>query len=681
MSKFTNSPLATYKRISPNRNSPRTEDKITKIIVHHMAGVGSVESFGEIVANPARQMSANYAIGNDGRIGLYCEEKDRCWCSSSRWADNRGIAIEVSNSRLGEPWPVSKKAWESLVNLCADICKRNGIPKMTYTGDTNGVLMFHRWFAATGCVPINSTEVLTPNGWVLMRDIKIGDKIATVKPTDFSIQFAPIENMTPVHIDTTFTTHDMTITKEHRVLHNDMVRFGFQLEEFQKICDKTFSVPSAGTYNARGMDIESSEMVFLLEMQRIGSYNKDNKTLEFSYIMESKVQYFTGLLINLGYKFEKVQEDLGPVRFTITDKRAWNLCNEYLSGKDFNWKWLEMNPTQFSYFIYKATSHVDTGWSRKYVSDSIVNIDIVQALCALNERGSKYVESENALYVDKAYRMVDPKDGLITHDDVEVACITTKTGCFLMRQHGVTTITGNCPGEYIFSRAQQLCDEVNAKLGTSPAKPVEPVKPSEPAMDIFVGALVSISSDATWYDNSPIPSWVKSQRWYVQSINGDRVVINKNESNNASVNSPINKKYLTVVSNGAAPQEVSKQPQIYILDKGTPIYDRFGKLISHITIRTGYTIISEIVLNGKTYGKLKSGAGYVMLSDTPIIHDNTIKVGDMVKPITNKTYDGDTFVIYEKAYRVLRINGDRVVISSDGKNVTAAVKATNLQKI
>lgn len=75
MSKFTNSPLVSYTRISPNKNSPRTEDKITKIIVHHMAGVGSVESFGEIVASPARQMSANYAIGNDGRIGLYCEEK------------------------------------------------------------------------------------------------------------------------------------------------------------------------------------------------------------------------------------------------------------------------------------------------------------------------------------------------------------------------------------------------------------------------------------------------------------------------------------------------------------------------------------------------------------------------------------------------------------------------------
>jgi hypothetical protein len=339
-----------------------------------------------------------------------------------------------------------------------------------------------------------------------------------------------------------------------------------------------------------------------------------------------------------------------------------------------------MNPTQFSYFIYKATSHVDTGWSRKYVSDSIVNIDIVQALCALNERGSKYVESENALYVDKAYRMVNPKDGLITHDDVEVACITTKTGCFLMRQHGVTTITGNCPGEYIFSRAQQLCDEVNAKLGTTPSKPDEPDTPGSKT-DIFVGALVSIASDAVWYDNPPIPDWVKSQRWYVQSFYGDRVVIDKNESNNASINSAINKKYLTVVQNGAAPQEVSKQPQIYMLDKGTPIYDRFGKVISHIAVRTGYTIISEIVLNGKTYGKLKSGAGYVMLSDTPIIHDNTIKVGDMVKPITNKTYDGGTFVIYEKAYRVLRINGDRVVISSDGKNVTAAVKATNLQKI
>lgn len=679
---FTNSPLVSYTRMSPYKNSPRNQP-ITKIIIHHMAGVASVESFGEIVTRPGRNMSANYAIGNDGRIGLYCDEEDRCWCSSSAWADNRGIAIEVSNSKLGEPWPISKKAWDSMINLCADICKRNNIPKLVYTGDKNGSLCFHRFFAATGCVPINTTEVLTPEGWVPVRDIKIGDKIATVSPKDFSIHFDAVENMTPVHKDTVFTTNGMSVTREHRVLYSDTQKAGFHIDEYQKICDHPFGVPSAGSSKAKGMDIKSSEMIFLLEMQRVGSYDEENQILEFRYIMESKVQYFHGLLKNLGYEYEKTQEDLGPVSFRVTDKRAWDLCKKYLSGKDFNWKWLEMNATQFSYFIYKSASHVDTSWSRKYISDSIVNIDIVQALCAINERGSHYVESENALYVDdNAYRTINPGKSTVTTDDVDVACVTTKTGCFLMRQNGVTTITGNCPGTYIFTRAQQICDEVNAKLG-APSQTTPTEKPNtEPttSTSVFVGALVSLASNAVYYNGKSIPQWVLNQRWYVDEVKGDRAVINRNESGNSAINSPINVKYLTVISNAAAPAK-STYPKLMRLEKNHAIYDRSGNVKSHIEKTALYTLVSELIINGKTYAQLKSGAGYILLSDAPIVRDNTINVGDRVKPLSNTTYDGDKFVIYADSYTVLRINGDRVVISSDGKNATAAVKASNLQKI
>ena len=98
---FTNSPLAEMTSISPNRTSPRNQP-ITKITIHHMAGVNSVEGFGDIVASTARGMSANYAIGNDGRIGLYCPECDRSWCSSSPWNDHRAVTIEVSNSAYGD---------------------------------------------------------------------------------------------------------------------------------------------------------------------------------------------------------------------------------------------------------------------------------------------------------------------------------------------------------------------------------------------------------------------------------------------------------------------------------------------------------------------------------------------------------------------------------------------------
>lgn len=165
---FTNSSLVSYTRISPNRTINRNQP-ITKITPHHMAGVMSVEQFGNVVANPARQMSANYAIGNDGRIGLFCEEKDRSWCSSSPWNDHRAITIEVSNSAYGDAsgWPIGEAAYNSLIKLCVDICKRNGIPKLVFTGDTSGSLTFHYMYNATAC----------PGPWLKARAQDLCNKV------------------------------------------------------------------------------------------------------------------------------------------------------------------------------------------------------------------------------------------------------------------------------------------------------------------------------------------------------------------------------------------------------------------------------------------------------------------------------------------------------------------------
>lgn len=681
---FTNSPLVSYTKLSPFKNSPRNQP-ISKIIIHHTAGVVSVESFGAIVTAPGREMSANYAIGNDGRIGLYCPEEDRCWCSSSAWVDHRGIAIEVSNSKLGEPWPISKKAWDSMIALCADICKRNNIPKMTYTGDKDGVLCFHRWFAATGCVPIDTTEVLTPDGWVPLRDIQLGDTIAIASPKDFSIRFDKVENMTEVHKDTVFNLRGMDITKEHRVLYSTGAGDGYRLGEYQKIVDgQDLNIPEAGSYDAKGMDITSSQMIFLLEMQRIGLYDDEFMNLEFSYISEQQMGYMDGLLKNLGYKYIREQGDLGPVRFIVTDPRASTLCQSYLSGHDFNWKWLEMNPTQFSYFIYKATSHVDTGWTRRYVSNSMVNIDIVQALCALNGRGTEFDPATHSLYVKDGYRTVSTKD-ITTTDEVDVACVTVKTGCFLMRQHGRTTLTGNCPGEYIFSRAQQICDEVNAKLAEMPEP--EPTPDPEPVpVTIKPGVLVSLVTGAKYYNGAPIPAWVLNQRWFVTSFSGDRVVLGKNEAGNADINSPVQLASVRVVQNASAQPTNTFTPYLVRLKAGTYIYgDDKKKVVGQIKVATAYTIVKDDVINGVKFGALKSGAGWINLGTDNTNVDLTINPGDTVsvKDVKNgsaATYEGGQFKVYEKTYKVLRVNGDRVVISSDGTNVTAAVKAGNLIK-
>ncbi|MEM0531619.1 N-acetylmuramoyl-L-alanine amidase [Zongyangia sp. HA2173] len=147
---MSNSPLVNYVKISPNKNSPRNH-KIDTITIHHMAGNLSVETCGNLFASPSRQASANYGVGSDGRVGMYVEEKDRSWCSSNGDNDHRAVTIEVANDQIGGNWHVSDTALEKLIELCADICKRNGIAKLNYTGDTKGNLTMHKWFAATAC--------------------------------------------------------------------------------------------------------------------------------------------------------------------------------------------------------------------------------------------------------------------------------------------------------------------------------------------------------------------------------------------------------------------------------------------------------------------------------------------------------------------------------------------------
>lgn len=147
---MSNSSLVSYTKLSPNC-STRT-DKITKITIHHTAVVNaSLEGLGNGFANPAAQASANYGIDCNGNIGMFVEEKNRAWTSYNRDNDNRAVTIEVANSSGAPNWQVSDKALSALIDLCVDICKRNGIPRLNFTGDASGNLTMHCYFAATAC--------------------------------------------------------------------------------------------------------------------------------------------------------------------------------------------------------------------------------------------------------------------------------------------------------------------------------------------------------------------------------------------------------------------------------------------------------------------------------------------------------------------------------------------------
>lgn len=132
---MSNSNLISYTKISPNKTSPRNH-VIDTITIHCVVGQVTVETLGNIFAPTSKQASSNYGIGKDGKIGMYVEEKDRSWCSSNSANDNRAITIEVASDTT-HPYTVTDKALDSLIKLCADICKRNNIKKLVWSINKN----------------------------------------------------------------------------------------------------------------------------------------------------------------------------------------------------------------------------------------------------------------------------------------------------------------------------------------------------------------------------------------------------------------------------------------------------------------------------------------------------------------------------------------------------------------
>lgn len=153
---YTNSPLVTYKRITNNKTSPRNH-AIDTITIHCIVGQCTAKQGCDYFATTDRECSANYVVGKDGSIGLSVEEKDRSWCSSSSSNDHRAITIEVASDTT-HPYAVTDKAYNALIKLVADICKRNGIKKLLWKADKSLIgqvdkqnMTVHRWFANKSC--------------------------------------------------------------------------------------------------------------------------------------------------------------------------------------------------------------------------------------------------------------------------------------------------------------------------------------------------------------------------------------------------------------------------------------------------------------------------------------------------------------------------------------------------
>lgn len=153
---MSNSPLVSYTKLSPNHSGQRKR-QIDTITPHCIVGHLSLETLGNVFAPASRKASSNYGIDDLGRVGMYVEEKNRSWCTSSSSNDNRAVTIEIACDPK-HPYKITDKALKGFINLSVDICKRNKIPKLLWKADKSLIgqidkqnITVHRWFNNTIC--------------------------------------------------------------------------------------------------------------------------------------------------------------------------------------------------------------------------------------------------------------------------------------------------------------------------------------------------------------------------------------------------------------------------------------------------------------------------------------------------------------------------------------------------
>ena len=130
---YSNSNLVDYK-ILTGMHSGQRDHAIDTITIHCVVGQTSADSLGYYFRTV--EASSNYGVGYDGKIGLYVEEKNRAWTTSSYANDRRAVTIEVASDTF-EPYKVTTAAYNALIRLVADICKRNGIKRLKWSTSRN----------------------------------------------------------------------------------------------------------------------------------------------------------------------------------------------------------------------------------------------------------------------------------------------------------------------------------------------------------------------------------------------------------------------------------------------------------------------------------------------------------------------------------------------------------------
>ena len=548
---FSNSPLATYTKLSPNHSGKRTH-VIDRITPHCVVGQLRIENLATCFQDTSVKASCNYGIGLDGTIGLIVEEKNRSWCSSSGSNDQRAVTIECA-SGAKFPYEFYTVVFDTLVKLCVDICHRNGKTKLLWLGDKDTTLAYepmademvltcHRWFAPKEC----------PGDWLIEREaelaMRVNEELKKLKPVEEdhlhgtqATVLAKLDNNQVVAKMGPLFTADQ---KETGILASvSMAQFilesGFGSSELAQGANNLFGMKTSlsgntwagstwdgkSVYGKETLEEVNGKYVTIVADFRRYCCIEDGIADHSAYLLGAKKNAtqlrYEGLKGCADYrKALQILKDGGyATDSAYVDKlcrvvEQWNLTKFDLQAQE---------PQTNLYRVRKTWDDAKSQIGAFGILENAKNVaDSNPGYSVFDYQGNKIYPEESASYIE--YTVVKGDSlWLIAEKFLQSGARYNEIKVY----NGLTTNTIN------------IGQILRIPVSVTSQKPAEETKwvPKK-------GDVVKIEAGATWYAGQKISSWVINKTWYIASISGDRAVIGKSTDGLNNVQSPINVKFL-----------------------------------------------------------------------------------------------------------------------------------------
>lgn len=484
------------KTILANRQNYGGKRSVVKYIVIHYTGNDgdTAENNAKYFKNNVTKTSAHYFVDDTEAILSVPEDyvaysvggkgngplKNIC-------TNKNSISIELCDTvRNGTIAPTDKTV-ENALQLTRDLMSKYGIPKSN---------VVRHWDVTTkNCLPVEETELLTPNGWKYLRDIRKGEMVCSYYTDSDTLRFSEVQDVVKQHIDTVYENHHVMATADHRMWAMPSAPHSHQFREvpWGYILDgkKLYIIKNGAQIDAEGLPLSDNEIRFLVWIQGDGHYMWDKGKcvgIEFHLKKKRKIERLHKLLQDLKIDYRDSYCSDGSVHIRLYDKGMVDWAEKWLDEKRFDYNLLFFTQKQYEIFREELV-HVDGNRSKGqevYTSVLPQNLDVVQAIAAVH--GERTVQTtlgadyRSAVSFGTSNYTVgnNARQNTNKHKAI-VSCVTVESGYILIRQNRRTFIVGNCPAYWVNDDRwkTEFWDKID-----HPQKPIEfvPIVPEDRAV-------------------------------------------------------------------------------------------------------------------------------------------------------------------------------------------------------